>query len=311
MYSSWFSYSVSRPYPFRWFAPVAIIRAIILTVLFTLVNLASSAFYLKPIFTEDPNSTVADSTRLLSQTSANRSGKIRYQPFVHLLTLLGKINHNGKSLYSGRPDQFYDYVIDDNYKTHTSNVPVGNDYWLDLHSYCIHELGYFDLKAWFFSSDGYRQTRDLYSTRIAHGNPRYVKIVSESLHYTKILHSLVAVDLGNCRSPNLLRQDKLAYAILPSDDPNRQLGGLLNNTMYSVYAEIPSPRPQDGWVMLNETYQRILPETGPLKCEEVRIVSQYLCSIPESCMSHESQLSLKESRQVSGSYQEIRTSEAN
>ncbi|KAM5358469.1 hypothetical protein ACJZ2D_015256 [Fusarium nematophilum] len=57
MHSSWFSYPVSRAYPFRWFTPVTVAGGLVLTVLFTLVNLASSGFYLKPIFTDDPNGT--------------------------------------------------------------------------------------------------------------------------------------------------------------------------------------------------------------------------------------------------------------
>lgn len=62
MHTSWFSYSITKPYPFRWFTPVTIVVGVILTVIFTLVNLASSGFYMKTIYTDDPNGTMASET---------------------------------------------------------------------------------------------------------------------------------------------------------------------------------------------------------------------------------------------------------
>jgi hypothetical protein len=38
-------------------------------VLFTIINLASSAFYLKPIFTDDPNGTTTQSVRYVLRIS--------------------------------------------------------------------------------------------------------------------------------------------------------------------------------------------------------------------------------------------------
>jgi hypothetical protein len=63
MYASWFSYNITRPYPYRWFTPVAIIGGVVLTVLVSLVNLGSSGYYLKTIYTNDPNTTIASSQK--------------------------------------------------------------------------------------------------------------------------------------------------------------------------------------------------------------------------------------------------------
>ncbi|OHE99469.1 hypothetical protein CORC01_05269 [Colletotrichum orchidophilum] len=59
MHQSWFSYPISKPYPFRWFTPVALVGGLILTVLFSLVNLSANGYYLKPLYTSDPNGTEA------------------------------------------------------------------------------------------------------------------------------------------------------------------------------------------------------------------------------------------------------------
>ncbi|KAJ4317996.1 hypothetical protein N0V84_007050 [Fusarium piperis] len=62
MHSSWFTYPISRPYPFTWFTPVTIAGGVVLTAVFTLINLGSSAFYLQPEFQSDPNGTIANQT---------------------------------------------------------------------------------------------------------------------------------------------------------------------------------------------------------------------------------------------------------
>ena len=53
MASSIFEYAVSRPYPFRWFTPVAFIGGIIALVLFSLLNFLSTGYtqrYIQPIY---------------------------------------------------------------------------------------------------------------------------------------------------------------------------------------------------------------------------------------------------------------------
>nr|OQO30422.1 hypothetical protein B0A51_03052 [Rachicladosporium sp. CCFEE 5018] len=55
--SSFFTYSVSRPYPSRWFTPVVISGGIVLAILFTFIAMASNAYELKPIYTTNPNTT--------------------------------------------------------------------------------------------------------------------------------------------------------------------------------------------------------------------------------------------------------------
>ncbi|EWZ01338.1 hypothetical protein FOYG_00988 [Fusarium oxysporum NRRL 32931] len=84
MHSSWFSYPITRPFPFRWFTPVAIVGGLILMVLFTIINLASSAFYLKPIFTDDPNGTTTQSVRWFMKAPLNwdNNMKVQCQPKI-------------------------------------------------------------------------------------------------------------------------------------------------------------------------------------------------------------------------------------
>ncbi|KAI1012266.1 hypothetical protein LB503_004325 [Fusarium chuoi] len=123
-------------------------------------------------------------------------------------------------------------------------------------------------------------------------NNQFVPVVWESLHYTRILHSLIAVDLGNKNAPNMLLDEKnLQYAILPPDDPNRKNGSFLNDSSLTGqatrYAQIPKPgapipATEKNLVLLNETYDRFAGEMGPLGCNNATIVSQYLCSVPQS-----------------------------
>ncbi|KAK1700904.1 hypothetical protein BDP55DRAFT_538006 [Colletotrichum godetiae] len=58
-HQSWFSYPISKPYPFRWFTPVVLVGGVILTVFLSLVNLSANGYYLKPLYTSDPNGTEA------------------------------------------------------------------------------------------------------------------------------------------------------------------------------------------------------------------------------------------------------------
>lgn len=58
-YESIFSYNISRPIPFRWFTPVALIGGAVMVAIFTFLNFASSAYELTIETSADPNATVA------------------------------------------------------------------------------------------------------------------------------------------------------------------------------------------------------------------------------------------------------------
>jgi len=62
-YTSWFSYPITKPYPYRWFTPVTVVGGIILSVLFSLVNLAANGYYMRTIYTNDPNTTLVQEQR--------------------------------------------------------------------------------------------------------------------------------------------------------------------------------------------------------------------------------------------------------
>ena len=57
-YSSFFRYAITRPYPFRWFTPVAIIGLVIFTILFSLLNFVTTGYTLVARETSNPNATI-------------------------------------------------------------------------------------------------------------------------------------------------------------------------------------------------------------------------------------------------------------
>lgn len=54
-----FSYSLSRPYPYRWFPWVTCIGALLLAVLFSAINVAAVGYETELQFTTSPNETLA------------------------------------------------------------------------------------------------------------------------------------------------------------------------------------------------------------------------------------------------------------
>ena len=57
---SYFSYNLSRPYPFRWFTPVVVVGGVVLTALFSVLNFAANGYVLGSTFVADPNSTLSE-----------------------------------------------------------------------------------------------------------------------------------------------------------------------------------------------------------------------------------------------------------
>ncbi|KAK2691312.1 hypothetical protein QWA68_009957 [Fusarium oxysporum] len=338
MHSSWFSYPITRPFPFRWFTPVAIVGGLILMVLFTIINLASSAFYLKPIFTDDPNGTTTQSVRWFMKAPLNwdNNMKVKCQPKILSVgdrvfsTNLG-FQYSVKALTSSDDDSdfrktypsiaYLNNTLEDCYLTRVdinlrkSDARASNSWWLswittftDATASCnvmtseglvnitlgVEYTGQSDHIYDYVIEDDYETHATLNDTSFIKTDPKnqFVPVVWESLHYTRILHSLIAVDLGNQNAPNLLLDKKdLQYAILPPDDPNRKNGSFLNDSSLTGqatrYAQIPTPGaplpPTDkNLVLLNETYDRFSSEMGPLECNNATVVSQYLCSVPQS-----------------------------
>ncbi|RKK93290.1 hypothetical protein BFJ71_g9626 [Fusarium oxysporum] len=338
MHSSWFSYPITRPFPFRWFTPVAIVGGLILMVLFTIINLASSAFYLKPIFTDDPNGTTTQSVRWFMKAPLNwdNNMKVKCQPKILSVgdrvfsTNLG-FQYSVKALTSSDDDSdfrktypsiaYLNNTLEDCYLTRVdinlrkSDARASNSWWLswittftDATASCnvmtseglvnitlgVEYTGQSDHIYDYVIEDDYKTHATLNDTSFIKTDRKnqFVPVVWESLHYTRILHSLIAVDLGNQNAPNLLLDKKdLQYAILPPDDPNRKNGSFLNDSSLTGqatrYAQIPTPGaplpPTDkNLVLLNETYDRFASEMGPLESNDATIVSQYLCSVPQS-----------------------------
>lgn len=53
-HESFFTYNISRPYPFRWFTPVTVVGGILLTVLISFANFVASGYDLRTVYASDP-----------------------------------------------------------------------------------------------------------------------------------------------------------------------------------------------------------------------------------------------------------------
>lgn len=62
--ASWFSYNISRTYPYSWFSPVALAILVISTALFTFLNFVSQGYELQVQTSANPNATEAGDTWL-------------------------------------------------------------------------------------------------------------------------------------------------------------------------------------------------------------------------------------------------------
>ncbi|KAJ4317995.1 hypothetical protein N0V84_007049, partial [Fusarium piperis] len=107
-------------------------------------------------------------------------------------------------------------------------------------------------------------------------------VAAEGHHYVKILHSLVSIDLGNCRAPNLLlNDDDLKYAIDAPESPNRKPKKDLDyrpekpGPGIDRYSKIPAPNTiyKENLTFLDEAYDKFKPLKGKLSCKNSTIVA--------------------------------------
>ena len=59
MHTSFFNYSVTRPYPYRFFTPVAIVGGAILLVLLSVMNFVQNSYVLIVQYVDNPNATIS------------------------------------------------------------------------------------------------------------------------------------------------------------------------------------------------------------------------------------------------------------
>lgn len=57
MSTSVFTYNLTRPYPYRWYTPLIIVRFLLAAVLFSFLNYVSSGYTLQAKYLFDPNAT--------------------------------------------------------------------------------------------------------------------------------------------------------------------------------------------------------------------------------------------------------------
>ncbi|KAH8651202.1 hypothetical protein BX600DRAFT_100440 [Xylariales sp. PMI_506] len=60
MYKSFFSYTIERNYPYRWFTPVVIFGGLVFTALISFVNVVTSGYELAATSSSNPNATIAN-----------------------------------------------------------------------------------------------------------------------------------------------------------------------------------------------------------------------------------------------------------
>ncbi|KAK7912183.1 hypothetical protein PG985_014664 [Apiospora marii] len=75
-HSSFFNYNITRPFPFKWFTPVAVVGGIVLTALFTFVNVAQNGYIMSVEMTADPNATVSQAASSLQWWPSYLTSKI-------------------------------------------------------------------------------------------------------------------------------------------------------------------------------------------------------------------------------------------
>ncbi|KAF6795364.1 hypothetical protein CMUS01_15939 [Colletotrichum musicola] len=374
-----FEYPVTRPYPFKWFTPVAISGCIILTVVFSFVNLTSNGFDLKSVYTIDVNRTEAtENARWFTKPLFNWRGDMRTECEPHLLTVgdsfftsnhgfryivkgirlhvpgadgeapdvRSSIGYKNTTLegcflkkmfvksvksdlsksptrwmsfkhtvaaatlqcsvladvgvaevtlqadYEGETEIEFDYVMDSNYKTRASiwwGTRLSNAYFIAILA-AASQIPSIDVDR-FPPCNYINAVRISISTNCRKQNFWGSPTLTEALHYSKIMHSMFALDLGNCESPNLLLDEGgLRYAMLDPKNANRFPGGLMNNFTLPTdrdnhrFTRLPRPDETPGMhstVLLDESYDTIQPLMGPLSCDKATIAAQYLCSVPK------------------------------
>ncbi|EQB47315.1 hypothetical protein CGLO_13556 [Colletotrichum gloeosporioides Cg-14] len=229
--------------------------------------------------------------------------------------------------YEGETEPVYDYVMDSNHKTRASfwwGTRLSNAYFIGILSAAsqipgvevvsetylnrarlifngnrsksdLRSAALFDLRWSFQFENSLVVTVDSdfeYDTTPYNSDFWASPTLTEALHYSKIMHSLFALDLGNCDSPNLLvDEDGLNYAILDPNNSNRLPGGIFGNFTDEDrldnhrFTMLPRPDADEslirGTVPLVESYSTIQPLMGPLSCEKATIAAQYLCSVPK------------------------------
>lgn len=118
--------------------------------------------------------------------------------------------------------------------------------------------------------------------------------LTEGAWFTKVFSSLVLVDLGQAKLPNLLLDaDLLQYALDPQDDFNRLSGGPLDDDKDSdwwrwrgISPPNESPLPVERGVpnttvTMKTSYDAFKDLMGPLGTKDATIFTQYSCVVPQ------------------------------
>ena len=91
-----FSYSITRPYPYRWFTPTAVVGGIILAVLFSAINFFSNAYNMITITTNNPD--VVEANHWSGRVPGTLTSKIQPKCEDAIIPVGSTINTNQTAL---------------------------------------------------------------------------------------------------------------------------------------------------------------------------------------------------------------------
>lgn len=97
-HQSVFSYTLTRPYPFRWYTPVVVVVGILATVLFSFISLATSGYDVVTITTRDPNATTISNETYFHNWPSFFTSKTRPICDPHMLAVNGEYYTNNTVL---------------------------------------------------------------------------------------------------------------------------------------------------------------------------------------------------------------------
>lgn len=125
MHESYFSYSLTRSYPFKWFTPVVVIGCILATALFTFLNVATNGYNMVTIETSEPNATIS-SNLVYSKWPSFVSARVRSSCDSRTLSV-GQSYYTNNTAISYRLDEIWQSDSSDGPTKHFGDLPYWNN----------------------------------------------------------------------------------------------------------------------------------------------------------------------------------------
>lgn len=213
----------------------------------------------------------------------------------------------------------FDYVAIDNYSTHASvwwGTRLLNNYFNGIQKVMSKveigggativngQLGYiaqpatsikdykiFNVSYYLLASDGsiLNESNDNLDLEELYNNNKAFasRPLTEGLSFAKVFSSLILVDLGESKAPNLLLDPELLqYALDPPDNFNRRARGPPSHNgdfdwwKHRGISPPGQPTVAKNSVPMDQCYEQFKDKMGPLGTKNASIFMQYSCSVP-------------------------------